>query len=223
MVPNHAQIVALVNKKLMKDQSIHFDGLDRTEVQVLSSLQSKLFSPPLIASPRSTDCTVYVGHRGMSKANWMRASWRRSRRTCKVLGGSISIPKQGWKGIQNDLLWVFRCPVGQSLAENYLDSSWFTVRMDYEALYRIMNMLDATGKLAWGRLRLLDPNLTSRIEMVSNIKSQVHPTITDDWKWRHAVKRWRTSPNDYQRPYVKRQIIRFDDYLRKIWLTHQTC
>lgn len=35
----------------MKDQAFHFEGLDDMEVQALSSLQVKLFSPTVVAFP----------------------------------------------------------------------------------------------------------------------------------------------------------------------------
>lgn len=46
--------------------------------------------------------------------------------------------------------------------------------------------------------------------------------ISEDWKWRYAIKSWRVRPNDFRRCYVKRQTVRFEEKRRKILLAHET-
>lgn len=46
-VPSFARIVALLNKKLEKDQTFHFRRLKKSGIKVLESLQHQLLSPPI--------------------------------------------------------------------------------------------------------------------------------------------------------------------------------
>lgn len=144
----------------MKDQPLHFDGLDETEVQTLSELQSKVFSSSFLALLRLTRkhsldtdvCNKQMGWVLIQKqpdgyAKQVRCWYR-----------SLNKAEKAYDTTHCECLAVVWAVL---LLRTYLEQSRFTLCTEPDALRWILNVTDATGKLARCRLRFQKSNWTS--------------------------------------------------------------
>lgn len=153
-VPSFARIAAPLNRNLMKDTPKSFE-LNEEQIESYEQLKSCLVKPPILALPRNgfkyvldTDaCDYQVG------CVLMQEQEEGPMRPIGYWSRSLNKAERSYDTTQKECLAVVWAMLH---LRPYLQGNTFVLRTDHAALRWILNMADATGKLARWRLRLLE-------------------------------------------------------------------
>ena len=154
-VPNFARIAAPLNRKLRKGEPTVFGPLNEEEMGALEELKKRLIEPPILTLPRrdgrytvDTDaCDKQVGCVLLQEQPEVPA------RPIGYWSRSLNQAERAYDTTHRECLAVVWAVL---LLRPYLEGTRYTIRTDHDALRWILNMADATGKLARWRLRLAE-------------------------------------------------------------------
>ncbi|CAN8067637.1 unnamed protein product [Agarophyton chilense] len=154
-VKSFARIAAPLNSKLEKNKPFNFETLTDTEHEAFEKLRQRLIRPPILAISRQdmpyvldTDaCDIQVGCVLLQKqpdgdllpiGDWSR---------------SLNKAERSYSTTERECLAVVWAILH---LRPYLEGARFTLRTNHHALRWILNLADASGRLARWRLRLME-------------------------------------------------------------------
>ena len=155
-VKNFARIAAPLNNKLHKDQPKSFGALTDEEFEAFATLRNHLINPPILALPK-------VGKKYIVETD-----------ACDEQVGCVLLQEQDtegdfrpigyWSRTLNPAERNYTTTERECLAivwsilmlRPYIEGTRFTVRTDHDSLRWLLNLADASGRLARWRLRLAE-------------------------------------------------------------------
>ena len=165
-VPNFARVAAPLNQLLKKGKGPDLEPLDEAQRGAFELLKQALSEPPVLRLPQKdlpysvdTDASAYqIG------CAFMQTYSDGTRHPIGFWSRSLTpVEKNYSKGERECLAVVWAA----QLLRPYLERTHFDLYTDHIALRRIMNMTDASSRLARWRLRLLDLDFTVQYKKIA--------------------------------------------------------